>query len=87
MALFLFLLLIILKCIKVVVSKWADTLAQLHMLDWKEDFHVTVVSTDVITVDDVSQVQKVSSPELCLPDVSCVVLFGACIEGVLLRDK
>lgn len=23
----------------------------------------------------------------CSSDISCVVLFGACIEGVLLRDK
>lgn len=27
------------------------------------------------------------SPKHCIPDITCVVLFGACIEGVLLRDK
>ena len=26
-------------------------------------------------------------PESLLPDMSAVVLFGACIEGVVLRDK
>lgn len=50
----------------------------------------------VCTVSEVSQqhekeqtlsVDSVHSPERCFPDVTCVVLFGACIEGVLLRDK
>lgn len=26
-------------------------------------------------------------PDILYTDMSCVVLFGACIEGVVLRDK
>lgn len=26
-------------------------------------------------------------PDILSTDMSCVVLFGACIEGVVLRDK
>lgn len=26
-------------------------------------------------------------PSVSLTDLSCIILFGACIEGVILRDK